>query len=183
MGFSRQEYWSGLPVPSPGDLPNPGIEPGFLHCRQTLYPLSHQGRKSLLKNTEEKVELTRNREFWWVFFFFPLFPSRFCSSGTPVEHQLYGKIELFGRIQRLKCGCHLWLWTASIWTASLHQGLSGWPQSRLIKNKEKSQGIKCMQVLQRVTEASNCQFRFSGFEVLLASGYEDWSVFFFFSPI
>ena len=28
MGFSRQEYWSGLPFPSPGDLPNPGIERG-----------------------------------------------------------------------------------------------------------------------------------------------------------
>ena len=28
MGFSRQEHWSGLPFPSPGDLPNPGIEPG-----------------------------------------------------------------------------------------------------------------------------------------------------------
>ena len=28
MGFSRQEYWSGLPCPPPGDLPNPGIEPG-----------------------------------------------------------------------------------------------------------------------------------------------------------
>ena len=27
MGFSRQEYWSALPFPSPGDLPNPGIEP------------------------------------------------------------------------------------------------------------------------------------------------------------
>ena len=27
MGFSRQEYWSGLPLPSPGDLPNPGIKP------------------------------------------------------------------------------------------------------------------------------------------------------------
>ena len=27
MGFSRQEYWSGLPFPSPGDLPEPGIEP------------------------------------------------------------------------------------------------------------------------------------------------------------
>ena len=27
MGFSRQEYWSGLSFPSPGDLPNPGIEP------------------------------------------------------------------------------------------------------------------------------------------------------------
>ena len=30
MGFSRQEYWSGLPFPSPGDLPNPGIEPWSL---------------------------------------------------------------------------------------------------------------------------------------------------------
>ena len=28
MGFARQEYWSGLPFPFPGDLPNPGIEPG-----------------------------------------------------------------------------------------------------------------------------------------------------------
>ena len=28
MGFSRQEYWSGWPFPSPGDIPNPGIEPG-----------------------------------------------------------------------------------------------------------------------------------------------------------
>ena len=27
MGFSRQEYWSGLPCPPPGDLPDPGIEP------------------------------------------------------------------------------------------------------------------------------------------------------------
>ena len=27
MGFSRQEYWSGLPYPPPGDLPNPGIKP------------------------------------------------------------------------------------------------------------------------------------------------------------
>ena len=29
MGFSRQEYWSGSPFPSPGDLPNPGTEPGI----------------------------------------------------------------------------------------------------------------------------------------------------------
>ena len=28
MGFSRPEYWSGQPIPSPGDLPDPGIEPG-----------------------------------------------------------------------------------------------------------------------------------------------------------
>ena len=30
MGFSRQEYWSGLPFPSPGDLPDPGIKPASL---------------------------------------------------------------------------------------------------------------------------------------------------------
>ena len=30
MGFSRQGYWSGLPFPSPGDLPDPGIEPRSL---------------------------------------------------------------------------------------------------------------------------------------------------------
>jgi len=30
MGFSRQEYWSGLPFPPPGDLPDPGIKPKSL---------------------------------------------------------------------------------------------------------------------------------------------------------
>ena len=30
MGFSNQEYWSGLPFPSPGDLPDPGIKPASL---------------------------------------------------------------------------------------------------------------------------------------------------------
>ena len=42
MGFSRQEPWSGLSFPSPGDLPNPGIEPSLLHCRQILYHVSLQ---------------------------------------------------------------------------------------------------------------------------------------------
>ena len=40
--FSRQGYWSGLPFPSARDLPDPGIEPGVLHCRHLLYHLSHQ---------------------------------------------------------------------------------------------------------------------------------------------
>ena len=30
IGFSRQEYWSELPFPSPGDLPNPGIDPKLI---------------------------------------------------------------------------------------------------------------------------------------------------------
>ena len=36
-------YWSGQPFPSPGDLPDPGSNPGLLQYRQTLYHLSHQG--------------------------------------------------------------------------------------------------------------------------------------------
>ena len=43
MGFSRQEYWSGLPFPSPGDLPDPGIEPGSSPIvGRCFYCLSHQ---------------------------------------------------------------------------------------------------------------------------------------------
>ena len=32
LGFSRQEYWSGLPCPPPGNLPDPGIKPASLMC-------------------------------------------------------------------------------------------------------------------------------------------------------
>ena len=38
MGFSRQEYWSELPFPSPGDLPTQELNPGFPHCRQMSEP-------------------------------------------------------------------------------------------------------------------------------------------------
>ena len=53
MEFFRQEYWGGLPFPTPGDLPNPGIEPKYLlshalagrffyHCATWEALLSHQ---------------------------------------------------------------------------------------------------------------------------------------------
>ena len=44
MGFSRQEYWSGLPFPSLGDLPNPGIEPGSPALQADSLPTEPQGR-------------------------------------------------------------------------------------------------------------------------------------------
>ena len=43
MGFSRQEYWSELPFPSPGYLPDPGIEPMSLAWQVDSSPLSHLG--------------------------------------------------------------------------------------------------------------------------------------------
>ena len=52
MGFSRREYWNGLPFPSPGNLPDPGIEPGSSALQVESLPLSHQGRqKSLMSWT------------------------------------------------------------------------------------------------------------------------------------
>ena len=54
MGFSRQEYWSGLPFPSPGDLPNPGIEPWSPALQTDALPseplgISWQISKSLMQ--------------------------------------------------------------------------------------------------------------------------------------
>ena len=43
MGFSRQEYWSRLPFPSPGDLPNPGIEPMSLAYQADSLLLNQNG--------------------------------------------------------------------------------------------------------------------------------------------
>ena len=45
MGFSRQEYWSGLPIPSPGIFQTQGSNLGLLHYRQILYHLSHLGNQ------------------------------------------------------------------------------------------------------------------------------------------
>ena len=42
MGFPRKEYWSELPLPSPGDLPDPGVEPKSPALADSLPP-SHQG--------------------------------------------------------------------------------------------------------------------------------------------
>ena len=41
MGFSRQEYWSGLPFPSPGELPKPGIKPASSASQAGSLQLSH----------------------------------------------------------------------------------------------------------------------------------------------
>ena len=44
MVFSRQEYWSGLPFTSPGDLPDPGIEPGFSTLQTGALPSDPPGK-------------------------------------------------------------------------------------------------------------------------------------------
>ena len=57
MEFSRQEYWSGLPFPSTGDLPNPGIDPGSLALQ--VYSLQSLKFFTILYNADLKTNKTQ----------------------------------------------------------------------------------------------------------------------------
>ena len=50
MEFSRQEYWNGLPFPSPEDLPNPGIEPGSPALQADALPSETPGKPLEARN-------------------------------------------------------------------------------------------------------------------------------------
>ena len=51
MGFSRQEYWSGLPFPSPEDVSDPGIEPWSPALQADSLPFELQGNPKVLIDT------------------------------------------------------------------------------------------------------------------------------------
>ena len=101
MGFSRQEYWSGLPFPSPGDLPDPGIEPtspalagGFFTVWATREPepwlaailisnclnqhIGTQGRSRRLESIPYKQKIGNTERF-----LFPGAPQGSCSVSFP----------------------------------------------------------------------------------------------------
>ena len=54
MGFSRQEYWSGLPWPSPGDFPNPGIKPKSPTFQADSLPSEPPGKPHLCSIPEQE---------------------------------------------------------------------------------------------------------------------------------
>jgi len=49
MGFPRQEYWNGLPFPSPGDLPDPRIKPGVCSLASRFFTVEPPGKPHLLQ--------------------------------------------------------------------------------------------------------------------------------------
>ena len=55
IGFCRQEYWSGLPFPSPGDLPNPGIEPRYPTLEADTLTSEPPGKPFIIGNWNAKV--------------------------------------------------------------------------------------------------------------------------------
>ena len=56
MGFSRQEYWSGLPFPSPWDRPNTRMEPGFPALQADLLPSEPLGKPPKINYTSIKMK-------------------------------------------------------------------------------------------------------------------------------
>ena len=58
MGFSRQEYWSGLPFPSPGDCPNSGIKPGSLTLQADALPSDPPGKLASKLNYKDGEKTT-----------------------------------------------------------------------------------------------------------------------------
>ena len=68
MGFSRQEYWSGLPFPSPEDLAGPGFEPMSLvspALQMDSLPLSHWGSPECLLTLVQFIWVNTNKEDCW----------------------------------------------------------------------------------------------------------------------
>ena len=57
MGFSRQEYWSGLPFPPPGDPPDPGIKPVSPALAGGFFTTELLGKPSILKGMTQDLEL------------------------------------------------------------------------------------------------------------------------------
>ena len=66
MGFSRQECWSGLPFPSPGDLPNPGIKPRTAALQTDSLPTETQGKIKMHKRAKTLEEDSHRRGFYVI---------------------------------------------------------------------------------------------------------------------
>ena len=62
MGFSKQEYWSGVPLPSPGDLPDPGIEPRSPTLQADALTSAPPGKPFKYKNTVSQKTSYRDTE-------------------------------------------------------------------------------------------------------------------------
>ena len=65
MGFSWQEYWGGLPFPSPGDLPDPGIEPRSLTLHEDSLAFEPQGGPVVLHMSTLAL-ITLHSAYWYT---------------------------------------------------------------------------------------------------------------------
>ena len=125
MGFSRQEYWSGLPYPSPGDLPDPGIEPqslGFPALAGGFFTTSATWGRYLfivlLQSPQWKFKYTKGTIVLIIFFIFA-YPSmdqrkQYCyiflkyNSGCNIHYCSKENVEI-----------RVWLWSQTTYCCLL----------------------------------------------------------------
>ena len=65
MGLSRHEYWSGLPFPSPGDLPNPAIEPESPAWASRFFPTEPPGKPVTYKSIVSSLKKESTSDTCW----------------------------------------------------------------------------------------------------------------------
>ena len=103
MEFSRQEYWSGLHFLLLGIFPTKGLNPGLLHCRQTLYHLSHQGSPSIYP---EKIVMQKDTCILFIATLWTIAMN--CSlPGSSVHGILQARILEWVAVSSSKEECHL----------------------------------------------------------------------------
>ena len=87
MRFPRQEYWSRLPFPSPGDLPDPGIESVSPALQADSLQLSHEGQPPVL--AEEFPDIKNNLFIYFV-------------QGSIFSYTFFGQYESFVKLHPLR---------------------------------------------------------------------------------
>ena len=102
LGFLRQEYWSGLPFPFPGDLPNPGIEPTFPSLVGGFFTTEPLGKPNL---SESLTKETKGDEVLAICVPEADFTSFVADSALSYENQGLQNWPgfLYGAIWRLLC--------------------------------------------------------------------------------
>ena len=83
MEFSRQEYWSGLPCPPPGDLPDPGIQFRSPALQADSLPAEPPEKSRHFRDTLEMAILAETKDYLFCFPFFFLRNSYCCAGGLP----------------------------------------------------------------------------------------------------
>ena len=98
MGFSRQEYWSGLPFPPPGNLPNPGIKPESPALQADSLLLVPPGKPQQFHISLLKITGKLRFHYFLPFTFLPLFALilYFVMTEVPSEPGIKSVLNLIG---------------------------------------------------------------------------------------